>query len=74
MSGGRPSLSLSRKTPVKTRKNVGSTGKKKVDVNKQWIDTINDPNQYKPSNEDLELKRLARKSNNEILAKVKNST
>ena len=37
---------------------------------KAWVDTVTDLNQYKPSQEELEQKKLARKSNNKLLAKV----
>ena len=39
---------------------------------KAWVDTVTDLNQYKPSQEELEQKKLARKSNNKLLAKVHN--
>ena len=35
-----------------------------------WVDTVTDLNQYKPSQEELEQRKLARKSNNKLLAKV----
>ena len=38
--------------------------------NKVWVDTVTDLNQYKPSAEELETRKLARKSNNKLLAKV----
>ena len=94
--GGRPTLTLTRRTPLKTRKNpVASSGKKKngnlsessppmsscphmyfIAVissnsnNKVWVDTVTDLNQYKASAEELEARKLARKSNNKLLAKV----
>ena len=37
---------------------------------KAWVDTVSDLNQYKPSQEELEQRKLARKSNNKLLAKV----
>ena len=37
---------------------------------KAWVDTVTDLNQYNPSQEELEQKKLARKSNNKLLAKV----
>ena len=37
---------------------------------REWVDTVTDLNQYKPSQEELEQKKLARKSNNKLLAKV----
>ena len=51
-----------------------SSGKKKGESNgsskQQWVDSCTDLNQYKLSNEDLEQRRIARKSNNKVLAKV----
>ena len=38
--------------------------------NKVWVDTVTDLNQYKASAEELEARKLARKSNNKLLAKV----
>ena len=37
---------------------------------KAWVDTVTDLSQYKPSQEELEQRKLARKSNNKLLAKV----
>ena len=52
-----------------------SSGKKKSESSgsgskQQWVDSCTDLNQYKLSNEDLEQRRIARKSNNKVLAKV----
>jgi len=57
---------------------VASSGKKKTgnlmvssnSNNKVWVDTVTDLNQYKASAEELEARKLARKSNNKLLAKV----
>ena len=87
MSAGRPTLALSRKTPLKSKKLGTSSGKKKgggggaggpaVATNgthppqaKPWVETVTDLGQYKPSKEELEAKKAARKSNNKVLAKV----
>ena len=39
-------------------------------TNRVWVDTVSDLNQYKPSQDELEARKLARKSNNKLLAKV----
>eukprot|EP00090_Calanus_glacialis_P028699 TRINITY_DN46056_c0_g1_i1.p1 TRINITY_DN46056_c0_g1~~TRINITY_DN46056_c0_g1_i1.p1 ORF type:complete len:310 (-),score=120.35 TRINITY_DN46056_c0_g1_i1:335-1234(-) len=85
MSAGRPTLALSRKTPLKSKKLGTSSGKKKgaavggatVATNgshppqpKPWVETVTDLGQYKPSKEELEAKKAARKSSNKVLAKV----
>jgi len=84
-STSRPTLSLSRKTPLKSKKLAGAgSGKKKTGVGngglaapppapapaKPWVDTVTDLSQYKPTKEELEAKKVARKSNNKVLAKV----
>ena len=85
MSAARPTLSLSRKTPLKSKKSgSASSGKKKTPASsssscngaaaaaptKPWVDTVNDLNVYKPSKEELEGKKAQRKSQNKVLAKV----
>jgi len=87
MSAGRPTLALSRKTPLKSKKLGATSGKKKGGVvgmsgpavpttgsqppqPKPWVETVTDLGQYKPSKEELEAKKAARKSNNKVLAKV----
>ena len=84
MSAARPTLSLSRKTPLKSKKSASaSSGKKKTPASssscngaaaaaptKPWVDTVNDLNVYKPSKEELEGKKAQRKSQNKVLAKV----
>ena len=35
-----------------------------------WVDTVTDLNQYKPSQEELDQRKVSRKSNNKLLAKV----
>jgi len=76
MSGGRPTLSLTRRTPLKSRKNINSNKKKNGNIvvnnsnTKAWVDTVTDLSQYKPTPEELEQRKLARKSNNKLLAKV----
>ena len=89
MSAGRPTLALSRKTPLKSKKLGTTSGKKKGGVvgmggptvpttpsqppqPKPWVETVTDLGQYKPSKEELEAKKAARKSNNKVLAKVIN--
>ena len=39
-------------------------------TNRVWVDTVSDLNQYKPSSDELEARKIARKSNNKLLAKV----
>ena len=39
-------------------------------TNRVWVDTVSDLNQYKPSPDELEARKIARKSNNKLLAKV----
>ena len=80
MSAARPTLSLSRKTPLKSKKSgsSSSSGKKKTAVTsstsaaapKPWVDTVQDLNAYRPSKEELETKKAQRKSQNKVLAKV----
>jgi len=80
MSAARPTLSLSRKTPLKSKKSgsSSSSGKKKAAVAsstsaaapKPWVDTVQDLNAYRPSKEELESKKAQRKSQNKVLAKV----
>jgi len=80
MSAARPTLSLSRKTPLKSKKSgsSSSSGKKKTAVAsstsaaapKPWVDTVQDLNAYRPSKEELESKKAQRKSQNKVLAKV----
>ena len=108
MSGGRPTLSLTRRTPLKSRKNITATTTKKKSNNgnlgmavlwcnglkaniniiyncnvlsvvsnsnnshnsRAWVDTVTDLNQYKPSQEELDQRKVSRKSNNKLLAKV----
>ena len=80
MSAARPTLSLSRKTPLKSKKSgsSSSSGKKKTATTttaataapKPWVDTVQDLNQYRPSKEELESKKAQRKSQNKVLAKV----
>jgi len=84
MSGGRPTLSLTRRTPLKSRKNITATTTKKKNNNgnlvvsnsnnshnsRAWVDTVTDLNQYKPSQEELDQRKVSRKSNNKLLAKV----
>jgi len=82
MSAARPTLSLSRKTPLKSKKSgsTSSSGKKKtvatssssgpVTGPKPWVDTVNDLNVYKPTKEEIENKKAQRKSQNKVLAKV----
>jgi len=76
MSAARPTLSLSRKTPLKSKKSTSSStsGKKKTGVAaaapKPWVDTVTDLNVYRPSKEELETKKAQRKSQNKVLAKV----
>jgi len=85
MSAGRPTLALSRKTPLKTKKLGTSASKKKgggvsgavTATNgthpiqpKPWVETVSDLGQYKPTKEELEAKKAARKSSNKVLAKV----
>jgi len=83
MSAARPTLSLSRKTPLKSKKSgsSSSSGKKKTTVAassstsaaaapKPWVDTVQDLNAYRPSKEELESKKAQRKSQNKVLAKV----
>ena len=82
MSAARPTLSLSRKTPLKSKKSgsSSSSGKKKAAVAsstsaaapKPWVDTVQDLNAYRPSKEELESKKAQRKSQNKVLAKVGN--
>ena len=85
MSAGRPTLALSRKTPLKSKK-LGNSGSKKkgsavtgatavpngthTNQPKPWVDTMSDLGQYKPTKEELEAKKAARKSTNKVLAKV----
>ena len=77
MSAARPTLSLSRKTPLKSKKSTSSStsGKKKTGVAaaapKPWVDTVTDLNVYRPSKEELETKKAQRKSQNKVLAKVR---
>ena len=77
MSAARPTLSLSRKTPLKSKKSTSSStsGKKKTAVAtaapKPWVDTVTDLNVYRPSKEELETKKAQRKSQNKVLAKVR---
>jgi len=67
---------LTRRTPLKSRKNINSNKKKNGNIvvnnsnTKAWVDTVTDLSQYKPSQEELEQRKLARKSNNKLLAKV----
>jgi len=82
MSAARPTLSLSRKTPLKSKKSgntVSSSKKKTVTTTgstgtaagpKPWVDTVNDLNVYKPTKEEIENKKAQRKSQNKVLAKV----
>jgi len=82
MSAARPTLSLSRKTPLKSKKSgsSSSSGKKKTAAAssstsaaaapKPWVDTVQDLNAYRPSKEELESKKAQRKSQNKVLAKV----
>ena len=86
MSAGRPTLALSRKTPLKSKKLGTSGGKKKggsavvgqVAASngshpaqpKPWVETVTDLGQYKPTKEEMEAKKAARKSSNKVLAKV----
>ena len=65
----RPTLSLTRKTPLKSKKASTNGVKKKAPV-KPWVDTINDLGQYKPTKTEVESRKNQRKSNNKILAKV----
>jgi len=69
MSSARPTLSLTRKTPLKSKK-ATTNGVKKKNTAKPWVDTVNDLGQYKPSKVELESRKVQRKSNNKILAKV----
>ena len=39
-------------------------------TNRVWADTVSDLSQYKPAPDELEARKLARKSNNKLLAKV----
>eukprot|EP00092_Neocalanus_flemingeri_P035687 GFUD01038853.1.p1 GENE.GFUD01038853.1~~GFUD01038853.1.p1 ORF type:complete len:301 (+),score=90.60 GFUD01038853.1:37-939(+) len=86
MSAGRPTLALSRKTPLKSKKLGTSSGKKKgggavggpvpasngshTTQPKPWVETVTDLGQYKPTKEELEAKKAGRKSSNKVLAKV----
>jgi len=81
MSAARPTLSLSRKTPLKSKKSSSSSssaGNKKktavtngvVPATKPWVDTVHDLNVYKPTKEELEVKKAQRKSQNKTLAKA----
>lgn len=65
----RPTLSLTRKTPLKSKK-ATTNGVKKKNSAKPWVDTVNDLGQYKPSKAEMESRKVQRKSNNKILAKV----
>jgi len=60
----RPTLALSRKSPLKSKK----AGKKAT--KQPWVDTINDLDIYKPNKEALEAKKTQRKSHNKTLAKI----
>ena len=62
----RPTLALSRKSPLKSKKSA----KKVVKQQQPWNDTINDLEIYKPSKDALEAKKTLRKSHNKALAKV----
>ena len=62
----RPTLALSRKSPLKSKKSL-----KKGSGKQPWVDTINDLDIYKPSKEVLEAKKIQRKSHNKTLAKVR---
>lgn len=78
-------MALSRKTPLKSKK-LGNSGSKKkgsavtgatavpngthTNQPKPWVDTMSDLGQYKPTKEELEAKKAARKSTNKVLAKV----
>jgi len=60
----RPTLALSRKSPLKSKK----AGKKAT--KQPWVDTINDLDIYKPSKDAIEAKKSQRKSHNKTLAKI----
>lgn len=61
----RPTLALSRKSPLKSKK-----AGKKCAAKQPWVETINDLEIYKPSKEVIEAKKTQRKSHNKALAKV----
>jgi len=60
----RPTLALSRKSPLKSKKSVKNAPKQ------PWVDTINDLDIYKPSKEVMDGKKNQRKSHNKALAKI----
>lgn len=60
----RPTLALSRKSPLKSKKSVKKAPKQ------PWVDTINDLDIYKPSKEAMDGKKNQRKSHNKALAKI----
>jgi len=67
----RPTLALSRKSPLKSKKSAKkATSSKQQPPVQPWVDTINDLDIYKPSKEVLEAKKAQRKSHNKTLAKI----
>jgi len=60
----RPTLAVTRKSPLKSKKGVKKCTKQ------PWVETINDLDIYKPSKDMLETKKVQRKSQNKVLAKV----
>jgi len=71
----RPTLALSRKSPLKSKKSgkkssSSSSAPKPTNTQPGWVDTINDLDIYKPSKEVLEAKKAQRKSHNKTLAKI----
>jgi len=60
----RPTLAVTRKSPLKSKKGVKKCTKQ------PWVETINDLDIYKPSKDMLETKKIQRKSQNKVLAKV----